>query len=135
MSLRDIAKDKPQELLVQVAIRAKVCENLGASAGLGGREAELFFLGSLSLVDAMLDRPMNDVLAELPLGEDLDAALLGKQNVLRPLLEVVIAYERGRWAECGVLARLLGLAEQTLSSVYMDGVRWAHDVFAAKESR
>lgn len=131
MSLREIAKDKPQELLVQAAIRAKVCEKLGARVGLGGREADLFFLGSLSLVDTMLDRPMSDVLAELPLGEDLEAALLGKLNPLKPLLEVVIAYERGRWEECDALALPLGLAQATLSAVYIDGVKWAHDVFAA----
>ena len=74
---------------------------------------------------------MSDVLAELPLGEDLEAALLGKLNPLKPLLEVVIAYERGRWEECDALALPLGLAQATLSAVYIDGVKWAHDVFAA----
>ena len=130
MSLREIAKDKPQELLVQAAIRAKVCERLGACVGLDGREADLFFLGSLSLVDTMLDRSMDDVLAELPLGADLEAALLGESNLLRPVLEVAIAYERGCWEECDALALTLGLAKPTLSAVYVDGVQWAHDVFA-----
>jgi EAL and modified HD-GYP domain-containing signal transduction protein len=98
---------------------------------LGGRGADLFFLGSLSLVDTMLDRSMDDVLAELPLGADLEAALLGESNLLRPVLEVAIAYERGCWEECDALALTLGLAKPTLSAVYVDGVQWAHDVFAA----
>ena len=131
MSLREIAKDKPQKLLIQAAIRAKVCENLAASVALAGREPDLFFVGSLSLVDTMLDRPMDELLTELPLGPDLEAALLGKPNALRPVLDLVIAYERADWEMCEALAKPLNLADETLAGAYRDGVTWARDVFVA----
>ena len=83
-----LAKGKPDELLVQAAVRANICEELGSRVGLGDRRSDLFFMGSLSLIDTMLDRPMDFAIAQLPLAEDLEAALLGQPNDLRPVLDL-----------------------------------------------
>ena len=131
ISLGEMAKEKPQELLINVAVRARVCEALAPRAGLAGRESDLFFLGLLSLVDSMLDRSMRDVLADLPLAEDLEAALLGRQNALRPLLDLIVAYERGEWGVCATLCAQLGVTDATIAHLYRDGVSWANEMFAS----
>ena len=95
MALLEMGRGKPQEILVSAAVRAKHCELLGEEAGMSDRTPDLFLLGGLSLVDAMLDQPMADVLEELPLADDLKLALLGKPSQLRPVLEFVERYERG----------------------------------------
>ena len=114
-----------------MAVRARVCEALAPRAGLAGRESDLFFLGLLSLVDSMLDRSMRDVLADLPLAEDLEAALLGRQNALRPLLDLIVAYERGEWGVCATLCAQLGVTDATIAHLYRDGVSWANEMFAS----
>ena len=122
-----MAKGKPQELLAQAAVRARVAEVISPHVGLVGRETDLFLLGSLSLVDTMLGRPMRDVLSELPLGDDLTNALLGGTNDLRKVLDLV--YERGDWVECERGSADLGFEGQILAKAYTDGVRWAGDIF------
>lgn len=130
ISLNQLAKGKPDELLVQAAVRAKICEELGPRVGLGDRRSDLFFMGSLSLIDTMLDRPMDFAIAQLPLTEDLEAALLGQPNDLRPVLDLVIAYERSQWSECERLCTQLGVEEPTIAGLYRDGLTWANAIFA-----
>ena len=118
------------ELLVNAAIRAKVCEDLAPVVGLGDRAQDLFFLGSLSLIDTMMDRPMEMLVNELSLEKDVEMALLGHSNSLRQVLDLATAYERGQWERCTTLCAELGVAESKLAPVYADGVGWASDVFA-----
>ena len=65
VALTLIGEDKPPELLQTTLVRAQLCEQLGAEAALPEREADLFLVGLLSTLDAMLDRPMDEVLAQL----------------------------------------------------------------------
>ena len=99
--------------------------------GLDGRESDLFFLGSLSLIDTMLERPMEEILRELPLVEDLSAALLGEQNGLRPVLDLVVAQERGDWDTYATAAATLGVDERVMASLYRDAVVWTGELFRA----
>ena len=131
MSLNQLAKGKPDELLIHAAVRAKICEELASCVGLGDRRSDLFFMGSLSLIDTMLDRPMDLVISELPLAEDLRGALLGHANDLRPILELVTAYERSEWRECECLCAQLGIDEPTIAHLYRASLSWATELFAA----
>ncbi len=130
ISLDEMAEGKPQELLVNAAVRAKVCEDLAPLVGLDDREQDLFFLGSLSLIDTMMDRPMEMLVKELTLEKDVETALLGRSNPLRQVLDLATAYERGEWERCSTLCAELGVDEAELAPLYADGVSWASDVFA-----
>ncbi len=130
ISLDQMTTNKPQELLVNAAIRAKVCEELTPFVGLDGRAHDLFFLGSLSLVDTMLDQPMASVLDELDLAEDIQAALLGDSNTLRQVLDLVVSYERGQWEQCATHCADLAVAEEIVAKVFAEAVRWVSDIFA-----
>ena len=55
IALTEMGSDKPHELLVSAAVRARCCELLAREVGMGARASELFLLGALSLIDAMLD--------------------------------------------------------------------------------
>ncbi len=125
IALGEMGQDKPKEILVSAAVRAKLCESLADDAGMTERKPDLFLLGALSLVDAMLDQTMDDVLEELPLADELKNALLANASPLRPILEFVESYERGNWAACGEISRSLGIAEGKVLERYRESVAWA----------
>ena len=124
VALGEMNRDKLSELLMQAAVRGKFCEQLGEAAGMADRAPELFFVGSLSLVDAMLDRPMMDVLDELPLADDVRLALQGDASPLRPVLDFVERYEHGDWTACTALGRDLGFPESSVLDQYREAVSW-----------
>ncbi len=84
---------KPHELVVASLLRARCCQLVGA---IGGNldEHELFTVGLLSLLDAFLDQPLQEILDGLPLAADVKAALVGGQGGLAEVLGVAIALER-----------------------------------------
>ena len=87
-------QDKPHELLVTALVRGRLCELLAPAFGQDAERDACFTAGMFSVVDAMLDRSMADALAELPLGDELTAALLDQAGPKGTILRAVIAYER-----------------------------------------
>ncbi|MEX0744066.1 MAG: HDOD domain-containing protein [Phycisphaeraceae bacterium] len=107
-----LGKDKPQDLVRICLTRARCCELLGMQIDLKQSQFDLFLLGLLSTLDAMLDRPMAEVLAPLPVADPIKAALLGDSSPAARLHLLVVARERGEWpraAMLAMLAMLLGL--------------------------
>jgi c-di-GMP-related signal transduction protein len=130
-SIAGLTSGGTSELATVSLLRARCCELLGEK--LGGRvaESEMFLLGLCSLLDAILDRPLEEAIADLPLPADVKAALLGDDNVPRQILDVVVAYENANWDEALEKARALGLAEDSPAAVYSDALKWARELSRA----
>jgi EAL and modified HD-GYP domain-containing signal transduction protein len=129
VTLAAMVQEKPQELLLTSAVRARFCESLGVAVGLGDRQLELFTMGMFSMLDAVLDQTMAAALARVPLSDEVRAALLGDGGPLAGVLAVVVAYERGRWDTVSEAAGRLGSPELSLFEFYLDAVEWARDTF------
>jgi c-di-GMP-related signal transduction protein len=124
MALRMLGSDKSPELITQALLRARFCELLSTHVGLRGGEVELFLVGLLSTVDALLDRPMSDIVGELPLAPELRDVLLGKPTARGTLFRLALAWERGDWAEVQVHAAEAGLGDHDLSVDYRQALQW-----------
>jgi EAL and modified HD-GYP domain-containing signal transduction protein len=117
------APDKPPEILRTALARGRCCERLGArvSPQPAGR---LFMLGLLSVLDSLLDQPMELAVGGLALTDDLRLALCGGDVPgLSDVLRSVLAYERGDWN-----AAAAALERHTLTGVrddYLDALRFA----------
>ena len=129
IALAGMGEDKPDELVIAALIRARFCEALAPRVGLNGRAEELFLLGMFSLLDAIMDRPLPGLLADMPIADEIKAALLGEENRLRDVFEYVLAYERGDWEKLSERAGALGLGDDGIPKLYMDTVEWAHKSF------
>ena len=119
VALTDMAGDKPDELLMSSVVRAKYSEQLAASAGMADRAGDLFLMGLFSLLDAITGRPLEEILTELPLQEDLKGALAGKKNELRRILDIVLAQEKGDWRELDRTASAINLSQKDLPDIYV----------------
>lgn len=112
--------DKPAELTRTALIRARMCE-LIALAERRPQPAAYFTAGLLSLLDAALDRPMPELLAQLPVDEHIKAALLNREGELGKTLQGVLDYEQGAWER---LEQDAGQAS-TYRQGYVDALQWA----------
>jgi c-di-GMP-related signal transduction protein len=124
VTLACLGQDKPGELVVQATIRARFCETLAPRCGLAHRAEELFLLGMLSLIDAIMDRPLGEILKDIPITEDIKAALLGEENQLREVYESVLAYEEGNWEKLAPYTAKLGIDESEVPQLYLEAVTW-----------
>ncbi len=124
----ELADDRPPELVVTSLVRARFCELAAGPAGLPGRELDLFLVGLLSTIDAILGRPREEVLAPLALADDVRGALLQQITPLGRVLEVVKAAEAADWNRLERLAAEAGLPEDCIPSLYASSVQWATEV-------
>lgn len=124
-----MAGNQPNELVLTSLTRGRCCELLAENLGARKDEQGLFLLGILSLMDAMLGRPIAEIVPEIALPDMVRAALLGRPNRYREILDLAMAYEAGKWREVSELALGLGQDESQLSAAYLEAVDWAQKVF------
>lgn len=111
--------DKPPELLRIAIQRARLCELLARD--LDRKPPESYATAGLfSTLEALLDRPIDEVLASLPLNDDLVAALRDQSGPIGEVLRMVLDGERGDWSAC---ARL-GIDTARISALYLSAIEW-----------
>jgi len=117
-ALLALSSDKPPELVRTALVRAYFCEGFSGAARMPENSADLFFMGLLSVCDALLDKPMREILASLPVAEDVKTALCGGENRMRDVYEAVLVWERGEWPRLPQLVERLGCDEQNVPDTY-----------------
>lgn len=117
---------KPSELVRIALVRARMCELLAGALPSVARDSA-FLVGLLSLLDAVLDRPLAEALAPLPISHELEVALLNRSGLLGTILQAVLAYESGDWT---VLPDL-PLSSALLTEAYIDALAYAAEALSA----
>jgi c-di-GMP-related signal transduction protein len=125
MTVACISDDKPRELVLLPLIRARFCELLAAPARRPGSANDLFLLGLLSAMDAILDMELPDILKEISVREEIRDALLGATNDLHDVFSLAVNYERGCWDQVKTAAQAMSIDEDSLTPLYFDAVNWA----------
>jgi EAL and modified HD-GYP domain-containing signal transduction protein len=111
-------------------MRASFCEGLLLEIGPGDHAQDGFLLGLFSMIDALLGLPLAEAVDRLPLSDDVRAALLGQPNALREVYDVVLAWERGDWAQVARATAAFGLSEEAIASRYRSALEFANSMAA-----
>jgi len=129
VALCGMAKGCPEALLSYSVIRARFCESVSKYAGKAGGDgtSELFLMGLLSMLDAILSCPLESVVNGLHLSSGVQEALLGKDSTstAATIYSLVKAVERGDWEQAAPFAGSLGVSNIELSRIYCEAVDWA----------
>jgi c-di-GMP-related signal transduction protein len=122
-----MASDKPPELIRTALTRAFFCEEISRPIGMAPEGSNLFLMGLLSVTDAILDRPIGEILATLPVSLDVSTALCGGANRFRDVYDALLAYERADWDALASAARI-GPVEAAIPDSYRSAVTRANSV-------
>src|SRR5271165_603204 len=121
-------QDKTSDLMLAALVRGRFAELLAPQVRHG--DSDLFLLGLLSLIDAMLEMPMAEVLEKISLDRATKAVLLGKPSVLRPVYQLILAHESGEWEAAAQLCERLHLDTEDVAGFYWQAQQWAREVSA-----
>lgn len=125
MIISEMTTNKPQELVRLAIVRAKFCELLATASGRFGKQNNLFLLGLFSLLDVMLDSPLDYLLEELPIDDLIKQALTKQSGPLRPYLDAVITHERREARECVQALEKIGVAIKDVNELYVQSLEFA----------
>jgi EAL and modified HD-GYP domain-containing signal transduction protein len=120
-----LAEGKPAELVRMSIIRAKMCESIAKRLDDYTPESS-FLMGLFSLIDAILNKPMDDIAITLPVTDEIKEALLGYKNPMYQLLQLIKAYESGSWYNTQRFANVVQIDEKVLPGIYEEALNWSN---------
>lgn len=91
-----ILDSKPAELISTGMIRGKMCELL-AEKFHPEIKHQMFIIGLFSVLDALMDQPMIELLDTVILSSEIKLALLDKTGLQGEIYERVLQYEKSNW--------------------------------------
>lgn len=125
MAMSKLADNKPDELIKLSAFRAKFCELLGINYKLSYAPEELFTLGLFSIIDAIMDDSMENIMEKLPLSQNIkDALVSGKADIVN-CLKLAKSYEKGQWDNVAVFLEKLNIKDDKLPAIYIQALEVA----------
>ena len=116
-----------------ILVRARFCELIAPKVEHG--KSELYLMGLLSLMDAILEVPIGVAIDELALDHEIKEQLVGgksgKKTILSPIYDLMVAREAGDWEKVTELGKDLNLSLYFMSASYNEAMRWAHQIIGA----
>jgi c-di-GMP-related signal transduction protein len=118
-----VSGERSSALISMVLIRARFCELIAPA--IGQDPAELYLLGMLSLLDALLQTPFPRILQTLPINPAMKLALAGDPSSAGLALALIRSLESCDWPRCEEIQLQLGLAEDAIAAAYTESLHWA----------
>lgn len=123
IAMSNLGKNKPGELVSQALVRARLMEAMATERGAPDPE-EAFFAGMFSLLDALLDRPLREILQEMRVDRLLSIYEESDASPLAKTFQLVTSYERADWTSTDRLARELSLDPARVAEIYREALGW-----------
>ncbi len=108
--------------------RGRLCELLGAHCVSKTELDNLFITGVFSLLDAMLDTPMEDILDRLVIQDDIAEALLNRGGLYGPILALAESCEAQNIERIDELALSLMLTPEQVSKAHLQALAWVEQI-------
>jgi EAL and modified HD-GYP domain-containing signal transduction protein len=123
-----LASSKPAEIIKMCVIRAKFCE-LVAEKIAPSLTSNAFLTGMFSLLDGILDLPMERVLERLPVSDEISETLLDSadksQTPVSMALRAIRLLELGSWHLAEREAEKLRINTKQLDQYYQEAIQWS----------
>ena len=92
-----LCADRPNEITRVSLLRAKFAENLASAFEMSMQSSELFLMGLFSVLDLILDKPMEEALQLVKVSKEINVALLEGKGLFAEVLAFMERYEN---ADC-----------------------------------
>ncbi len=120
----ELCADKPNEITRLSLLRARFAENLAGVFGMAGQASELFLMGLFSVLDVILDKPMEEALSMVHVSKQIrDVLVEGKGELSRPY-QFILQYEIANWQEVSRQMILEDIDMSTLYDAYIQTLVW-----------
>ncbi len=129
LSMAMLGEDKPLELVRQAMLRGRLMEDLARLRGLD-RLPDYFVLGMFSLLDALIDQPLETAVQEIALPEIVRQGLFDAKSGPARMLMLLRDIERADWRAMAFGCRLLGLDADAVMAAQGEAAKWLEEYSA-----
>ncbi|MEH6472920.1 MAG: HDOD domain-containing protein [Halopseudomonas sp.] len=115
--------DKPEELSRNLLVRGRFCQLVAEQECILNPDS-CFMVGVMSQLDALMGMEMDELLRQIPLDDEIKAAIAHHQGPLGKLLEQIMQYEQGDFE---------ALKEADMSPIFLEAA-YRHSLSWAKNA-
>lgn len=126
---KELCADRPNEVARTSMLRAKFMECLAPVFGLGMKASEVFLMGLFSILDIILNMPMEDALKKVNVSKEIADALVNHKGELSGIYSFVISYEAADWQEISRQLIVLNVDTNIIYQAYTETVCWYKSMF------
>lgn len=119
-----LAQDKPNEITKLSLVRAKFAENLAPYFEMTMHSQSLFLMGLFSVIDIILDIPMENALEIIQVSDNIRNALLHQQGRYYSILEFALYYETADWVNVARCCIMSNINQDDAFTAYFDALSW-----------
>ncbi|MCL2387718.1 MAG: HDOD domain-containing protein [Defluviitaleaceae bacterium] len=116
--------DSPSEITRLSLIRAKFCENLALHFEMSVAQENLFLMGLFSVLDVVLDIPIEEAFKMVFVPPQIHSALVNQQGEYYSVLYFVQQYEMGHWKEISRVALVRNIDIDQIHFAYKEALQW-----------
>jgi c-di-GMP-related signal transduction protein len=95
VTLESAGLQRSSDLVLSALVRACFCELL--SLKIPRTQSDLFLVGMVSMMDAILEIPMEEILAKIALDKESKSVLSGGGGRLQAVYDLMLGQEAGKW--------------------------------------
>lgn len=122
--IRGMKGDNDGDATNNIIIRSRFCELIAGYVS-PKKKSLAFLTGLFSNLDSFTGRSMDEICDEMPIDLEIKDALLGKENELKLILDLVKAYEEINCTAVESYCNKLGIEENNLVDYYIKSLDWA----------
>ena len=119
-----LCMDRPNEITRISLLRAKFAEFLAPSFDMGISAKELFLMGLFSVIDIILELPMDKALASVKVTDTIQAALVDGTGKYAAILDFIQTYETADWQKVSFLLITHNIPADAVTQAFMDSIKW-----------
>ncbi|MEZ8127195.1 EAL and HDOD domain-containing protein [Vibrio splendidus] len=123
-----VSDKKPKELYGLSLQRAQFCQRMSRYQAFAGHTEQAFMIGLFSLLDALLDLSLENLVEQLPLCKSIKVALLRREGPYGTLLALEESFEHADWQQIDEHCAHLGLSVEQVKTELTEARRWSHNV-------
>ncbi len=127
--MQNVATHKTSEIIKTALIRSSFMEKVALSSNLRSHSDEITFVGILSVIDVLLESPMEEIVKILPLHNDVKDTLMGKETRYSSVFNILKCYERGSFNDLNEYCQIIAFDINQLPKIYCNSIKWAEDLF------
>ena len=126
VTLVSAGEQKSSDLVLSALVRARFCELVASK--IPRTQSDLFLVGMVSMMDAILEIPMEEILDKIALDKDTKSVLSGTGGRLQPVYELMLAQEAGKWQAARESAERLHITESETGEMWWQAMQWGRQV-------
>ena len=129
--VQNIGEGAVNALSKYALIRSFMLDRIASCTSYSMFRDELVIIGTLSVVDGILEMDMVQILEQLPLSDGVKGTLLGEETMFSDCYRLVLTYEMGDFAAAEAYANSLGYSYKLLFEHYIEAVQYADEMYEA----